>query len=510
MCQFSVHARHSERIKYIKNTMPDYKLIEMWESDWTKLTTNDTSIINFLKETEIVENLNVRDSLYGGRTQAFKLYHKCTEEEKIRYIDYTSLYPYIQKYGKFPVGHPNVITENFDYSVDKYFGIMKIKILPPRNLIIPALPTRINGKLIFTSCKSCSIQKLKQCDHENEDERAIEGTYVSLEVYTAVNMGYKILKIYEVWDYPERSQHDSVNKSGGLFTDYQNNAMKKKVESSGWPEKVNTESEKKAYIDEFYAVEGIKLEEKNIIKNGGRRQIAKLMANNQWGYLGMNTNKPQFKIINHLDEWLDIINDDKVLVNNISFVNDNLMYVYFTDLEDHHIGGLKTNVVLASFVTAQARIKLFEELNRLGYRVLYCDTDSILYSTKPGEYEPKLGTNLGEFTNEIDPEDGTCIKEFVSAGKKNYGFMTDTGVTHLTVKGFTFNYLTSLKLTFDSIKEVVLDKQGYKIICEQLLFSRNKKLQTIQTGVQQKQYGFVYDTRSLFDNFTTLPFGYKA
>ncbi len=91
--------------------------------------------------------------MYGGRTQAFKLYHKCTDNEKIRYIDYTSLYPYIQKYGIFPVGHPRVLTENFDYSVNAYFGILKIKILPPKNLLIPALPTRIDGKLYFTLCK---------------------------------------------------------------------------------------------------------------------------------------------------------------------------------------------------------------------------------------------------------------------------------------------------------------------------------------------------------------------
>ena len=31
--------------------------------------------------------------------------------------------------------------------------------------------------------------------------------------------------------------------------------------------------------------------------------------------------------------------------------------------------------------------------------------------------------------------------------------MTDTGVTHCTVKGFTFNYLTNEKLTFESMKK---------------------------------------------------------
>ena len=32
---------------------------------------------------------------------------------------------------------------------------------------------------------------------------------------------------------------------------------------------------------------------------------------------------------------------------------------------------------------------------------------------------------------------------------------------------------------------------------------------TIDTSVQKKMYGFVYDTRILFENFETLPFGYK-
>jgi len=34
-------------------------------------------------------------------------------------VDFTSLYPYIQKYGEFPIGHPIIITENFE-SIDSY------------------------------------------------------------------------------------------------------------------------------------------------------------------------------------------------------------------------------------------------------------------------------------------------------------------------------------------------------------------------------------------------------
>ena len=82
------------------------------------------------------ENIEIipRESLSGGHTMAFRLYYKCKNSEKIKYIDYTSLYPFVQKYGIYPEGHPTVITENF--SNKKYFGLIKCKIIPPRKLFI--------------------------------------------------------------------------------------------------------------------------------------------------------------------------------------------------------------------------------------------------------------------------------------------------------------------------------------------------------------------------------------
>ena len=50
--------------------------------------------------------INIRDALYGGRTEATKTYYRSKGEEKIHYVDVISLYPYICKYGKFPLDHP--------------------------------------------------------------------------------------------------------------------------------------------------------------------------------------------------------------------------------------------------------------------------------------------------------------------------------------------------------------------------------------------------------------------
>lgn len=69
-----------------------------------------------------------------------------------------------------------------------------------------------------------------------------------------------------------------------------------------------------------------------------------------------------------------------------------------------------TNVFLAAFTTAWARLKLYSEMNKLGRQVLYHDTDSIIYASD-GVNDPPLGNFLGEFTDELD---GDTISTFVS------------------------------------------------------------------------------------------------
>ena len=58
------------------------------------------------------------------------------------------------KYGEYPIGHPQIITENFA-PLSEYFGLVKCFVLPPRSLYHPVLPYRTQGKLIFPLCRTC-------------------------------------------------------------------------------------------------------------------------------------------------------------------------------------------------------------------------------------------------------------------------------------------------------------------------------------------------------------------
>ena len=98
MLQSSVNARHHARIKYIKAAMTDYTLVELWEHDFDNMCSNDLRFMDFLESHEITEQINLREALFGGRTNALRLYYNCAPGEKIMYYDYTSLYPFVQKY----------------------------------------------------------------------------------------------------------------------------------------------------------------------------------------------------------------------------------------------------------------------------------------------------------------------------------------------------------------------------------------------------------------------------
>ena len=55
-----------------------------------------------LQDLNLVESICERGAFFGGRTNARTLYKKVEEEEKIEYVDFTSLYPSVCMYAEYP------------------------------------------------------------------------------------------------------------------------------------------------------------------------------------------------------------------------------------------------------------------------------------------------------------------------------------------------------------------------------------------------------------------------
>ena len=99
-------------------------MVSLWEHEFDQVK-EESELQNFIKELEFQDPLNPREALYGGRTNATRLY--CCEGG-MRYVDVCSLYR--AKVQTIPVGNPEIITKNFE-DVRSYFGLVQCRVVPP-------------------------------------------------------------------------------------------------------------------------------------------------------------------------------------------------------------------------------------------------------------------------------------------------------------------------------------------------------------------------------------------
>ena len=210
------------RIKQIAKA--GYNVTCQWECvfDEAKIAENKPELLSqpIIKHSP----LKTRDAIYGGRTEAMRLHYGIDDNETKEYCDVISLYPYICKYFKFPIGHPTLHVGDTFKNVDdclKMDGLIKCTVVPPKHLYHPVLPYRYNKKLLFCLCRTCVHEQNMsgECSHYTDGERAFEGTWVIDEVRLALEKGYKVLEICEVYEY-RVTQCNTIADEGGLFLEY--------------------------------------------------------------------------------------------------------------------------------------------------------------------------------------------------------------------------------------------------------------------------------------------------
>ncbi|CAH1106576.1 unnamed protein product [Psylliodes chrysocephalus] len=489
-----------------------YNLNEMWECEFKHLVTENKELREYTENHPLVLQtpLDPRKAFYGGRTGNISEYHKTQDDEKIKYVDVCSLYPWVCKYGQFPVGHPTVYVGDECPSITTVSGLVKCTVLPPRDLLHPVLPQKMNNKLMFVLCRECGENlNSEECVHSDE-ERALTGTWVIAEVNKAIEKGYKLIKMYEVWSY-ETIQFE--NNVSGLFTSMMNKFIKIKQESSDWPANCRTQEEKNQYIERFFERENVKMDFLQIIDNPGLRSLAKLMLNSFWGKFGQRQNQSRTSIINTPAEFFGMMSNPSLIINTVLPVNETTIIVNWEYREEASESLSTVNVVIAAFVTTLARLKLYSYLEKLEDRVLYYDTDSVIYVSRPEALDIPTGEFIGDMTDELEKEgSGSYITEFVSGGPKNYAYKVwstkdqDFKIT-CKVKGISLNHSASQKINFNSIKRMVLNPgDPIQIISKQI---RRTKEHEIITKETVKKYEPKSTKRKFLSDHSSVPFGYK-
>ena len=508
-----VHESTLKKQESLRQRGYDTKVI--WECEWDWEIKTNVELRQFLDTFEIVDPLQPRNAFFGGRTNAVKLHHTAATDEEIEYIDVTSLYPWVNKTREYPVGHPVVIVNPDDPGIHHYFGMAKVDILPPYNLYHPVLPYRHQGKLTFPLCRTCVeeemskplLEKSYHCQHTPE-QRTLRGTWCTPEIQKAVELGYTLIKIHEVQHFPPNQ------RQVGLFAEYVNTWLKIKQESAGYPAWCNTLADKSRYVNQYHQKEGIHLDPNLIVKNPGRKATAKLMLNSFWGKFGENLHKPTTEVVYTAHQLFALVSNPFNDIRQVRLSNDNALEVVYANLKENQPDNGRVNIFVAAFTTCHARLKLYSYLEQLQQRVLYFDTDSVIYTTRSDQPRIPLGDYLGEMTNELD--DGDCITEFTSAGPKNYGYKTRQGKVCCKVRGFTLNVRGSQQLNYDVMRQNLIDEITQPLderrnidVVNPNFFWRHPATKHLRVIPRTKRYGLVFDKRVVDPNtFQSFPYGY--
>jgi hypothetical protein len=426
------------------------------------------------------EHFYAKAALRGGRTEVRRMHYKLSDADraagkKILYVDVCSMYPYQQIAHEFPVGVPTIYFFTSDYyagcqihydkvkcrcpfdlkkksphvysfkkfhemkPIEEWFGFVCVTLIPPKNLLHPLI-------VYFDDEKLKCISSLRDEDH-------VEIVIGTNTFKKCLQVGYRLV---EVHSYHEYNRGNYWRKPClDLYLD-------KMMYSKNAPERIE---DREAFIEKWQKVYGEEFGEKirNSWPNWGKlpakKLVAKLAINSVWGKHAQRVDLPRMEILD-VDEDEDALRElwfnieaNKISTLKIEPLSDKKA-AYGTKTKEASLNYHNQYIPTASFVPEYGRLQLWEEMNKLGDRVLYCDTDSIIYVYDPELYNVPTGDMIGDW--EVEDVCNREIIEFVSWGPKTYGIRCASGDDLIKAKGVSLKRATSKIMNFDIMRDAVL------------------------------------------------------
>lgn len=428
-----------------------------------------------------------RRALHGGRTDVRQRYLALSDSDiaagyRIEYIDVQSLYPFVQTAFDYPIGLP--VTTLYSESdqphpqyLQSFMGFIECDIEPTLPLFHPYLLSKQDGKLL------AHLYPQKQV------------VLTSLEFQRAtLYYGYKCTRVYRI---------DQYERSPDLFKSYIYANLKRKILAGKCPVSEDAFPEYARELEQLYGYKGLKYSD--FQPDDARKIAAKVRLNSNWGRLAMRQHFPNCRVLTTVGERVDFfraqnhfnwtIKDHLTLGDQSTIVN----YV-------SHKATKGINVAAAAFVTAAGHCVLYDMACQLGFRVLYCDTDSLVYLHRPGWFQPPIGNKLGDWENELPPDD--FIQEFVALAPKTYAYQTRKGKFVYHAKGINSNATADAAFTLANMRETVMGAQG-KLVAKALHFMYSRKDdEGIRSTVIQKHVKGDYQKGLIGAEYRTFPYGY--
>lgn len=461
-----------------KDEMYASAIAEKYRDSWTVL--------------KAVEYASCRKALRGGRTGIGRILCELDNEQiargcKIKYVDVVSLYPYQQVAHQFPVGPPtiNVFDKTFapcykhrnslevhcDCEDSKRYHTQEPFISNQVETVFHSQEWDVNRILNKHGFVMATVQPpmilhpvLVRYDEEDKKCNATcelieKGCFTSVEFHTALKNGYSLIKLH---------RFDEYKMKDPLWEDFVKEMyIFKMVNSGNAPEGQKRQDLIDTYESKFEMGAMIeKTFDPNIWgKNPAKKAAAKTGLNSGWGKHAQRPILTKTRYINWQNQdskkqgdllFQNVQNDMFSLQAGFEVGEEKFLYQYKENGEKMNHDFSNSYLPAACFVPAYGRLQLWEQLNKLGDRVLMYDTDSVVYIYDPDEYNVAESKIWGEWEEEDISVTG--ITGFVGLGPKSYSLRcADESMNVVKLKGISQKRATDKILNYDILREMVLE-----------------------------------------------------
>lgn len=325
----------------------------------------------------------VRKAYFGGRTEVFKPYFISNNEtyfdekllnekpdewekliqkseDKISCWDVNSLYPSVMRDFEYPTTFKKW-THKYD---PNSFGFWEAEVEVPKDMYVPPL-----GTLIHIDRETKEVTKVSDSSQGKLifPTGKFSGVWTTIELEYARSIGVKIV----------RTGRGAIFENGGyIFKDFINELYEMRLKAE------------KDSVDSF---------------------ICKLIMNSSYGRFGLNLDRESLVI----DEGQEGVTESAYEFETGEVIDGKPVMFRFVK-EKKRIQSF-TNVAIAAWVTALARIRMHKQYMKYQSNLYYTDTDSIFVKHDSSMPDSKL---LGEFKYEYSAMEGCFLlpKTYALAG----------------------------------------------------------------------------------------------
>ena len=437
--------RRSKQKDFLKVISENPVLLEdqevITQCTWNQMKKENPKVMNFMKneyKSHVIKEgrLIPREALRGGYVDSYSFSYETKENPycSFKSYDVRSLYPFLAKTKKFPVGpcerfcdiNPQQIEitdKNVMYKSIPMFGIAQVRVFAPRKLRKPFLYCNPKGSncSYLTLCHECvkttstrlTFEKPPEFCSHTDSQRSWVSVYTTVELVKAHLLGYHFT-FYEL--------HHWEN-SYKIFTEFIDVLSSQKLKSSGIPNNVDPQK----YCDEINAnmkffSKDLELTPDNVKFDPDSKEFNKLMLNSVLGKNAQKRSAVSSKITSSLKDIHKACENESIVdIEAVSFSK----FLIVTKNANIHRANFNNNSIIYAFLTAYGRIFIYgamEVLEQNKAEIFYVNTDGIFYKIpKKIDLTQNLdifGYSLGKFVEEYEG-----IQSFFSLGPRNYSML---------------------------------------------------------------------------------------